>query len=104
MGFSGFVASMSQIMLKKSALKHYSNWIREYLNFWVIGAYFLLAASMFLNIIAYRGISYQTGIVMGALPYIFIIILEKIFFHKKINCKKVVGTCLIILGIFIYAL
>ncbi len=104
MTVSSFLASVSQIMLKKSALKKHSKRLFEYLNIWVISGYGLLCLSMLLNIIAYRGVNYQTGIIMGALPYVFVIILEKAFFSIKINMKKVVGTSLIVMGIIIYAL
>ena len=33
------VASFSQVLLKKSAMKTYDSSIREYLNVWVIGGY-----------------------------------------------------------------
>ena len=39
---SELVASSSQMLLKKSATLHYSSWIREYLNKWVITGYFML--------------------------------------------------------------
>lgn len=83
MTVSSFLASVSQIMLKKSALKKHSKRLFEYLNIWVISGYGLLCLSMLLNIIAYRGVNYQTGIIMGALPYVFVIILEKAFLNKN---------------------
>lgn len=64
----------------------------------------LLAISMLFNVIAYRGVTYQTGIVMGALPYIYVIVWERIFFRQKLNLKKIAGAALIIFGICIYAL
>ena len=47
------VASISQVLLKKSALKKYDRVVKEYLNFYVIGGYMLLFASMLLTVYAY---------------------------------------------------
>ena len=44
---SVLVASVSQVLLKKGALNEYQNWIRQYLNPWVIGGYLLMFASVF---------------------------------------------------------
>ena len=51
---SVFIASISQILLKKSANKEYNKKMYEYLNIWVITAYFLLLLSTFLTMLAYR--------------------------------------------------
>ena len=51
------VASVSQVLLKKSALKVYDNVIREYLNPYVIGGYGLLFCSMLLTVYAYSGMA-----------------------------------------------
>ena len=55
------IASVSQILLKKSAMKTYANVVREYVNPYVIGGYGLLFASMLLTIFAYSGMEYKNG-------------------------------------------
>jgi hypothetical protein len=52
--FSVLVASLSQVILKKSAMIHYETRIREYLNPYVIGAYFFFFGSALLTTFAYR--------------------------------------------------
>ena len=53
------VASISQVLLKKSALKTYNTVVREYLNPYVISGYGLLFLSMLLTIYAYSGMEYK---------------------------------------------
>ncbi len=104
MFMSVIVASLSQILLKKSANKKYDNIIKEYLNFNVIVGYGMMVVSTILTIIAFKGIAYKNGPVIESLGYILVMILSCIFFSEKITFKKVVGNMLILLGIFIFYL
>lgn len=99
---SVFIASISQVMLKKSAnIKHESR-VREYINIYVIGSYFILFISTILTVIAYRGVELKNGPVIEASGYIFIIILSRIFLGEKITAMRITGTLLIIIGIIIF--
>lgn len=99
---SVFIASISQVMLKKSAnIKHESR-VREYINIYVIGSYFILFISTILTVIAYRGVELKNGPVIEACGYIFIIILSRIFLGEKITAMRITGTLLIIIGIIIF--
>mgnify|MGYP000920449170 FL=1 len=51
-----FVSVISQVMLKKSAMKQYDSKIKEYMNPLVIIAYIMFVGTTFLLIIAYKGI------------------------------------------------
>ena len=51
-----FLSAISQVMLKKAALRQYPNKIREYLNPLVIIAYTIFVGTTFLSIYAYKGI------------------------------------------------
>jgi len=99
---SVFIASFSQILLKKSANKNHANVWREYLNRRVVSAYFIFFISTILTIIAYKGIELKYGAVIGSVGYIFILIMSKIFLDEKISRKKILGVFLIIFGIFIF--
>lgn len=99
---SVFIASISQVMLKKSAnIKHESR-VREYINIYVICSYFILFISTILTVIAYRGVELKNGPVIEACGYIFIIILSRIFLGEKITAMRITGTLLIIIGIIIF--
>ena len=100
--FSVFIASLSQILLKRSANREYVNRWKEYLNKYVITAYFIFFISTILTIIAYKGIELKYGAIIGSVGYIFILIMSKIFLGEKISRKKILGVLLIMFGIFIF--
>ena len=99
---SVFIASFSQILLKKSANKDHTSRIREYLNKYVITAYFIFFISTILTIIAYKGIELKYGPIIESVGYIFILITSKIFLDEKITKNKLLGIFLIIVGIFVF--
>lgn len=105
LAFAGVVvASLSQVLLKKSAMKDYNSVIREYLNGYVIGGYGMMFLSMFLMIMAYRGIDYMNGPVIESLGYVLVMGLSFFFFSEKISKRKVLGTLFILAGIAVYYL
>lgn len=100
---SVIIASISQVLLKKSAMKQYSSWIKEYLNVYVIVGYLMMFVSLFMTMIAYRGFeNFATVALFESLGYIFVLILGYFIFKEKISIKKLVGMAFIIFGIFIY--
>ena len=99
---SVFVASCSQILLKKSAEKKYSSIIKEYLNWRVIVGYGMMFGSTILTIFAFKGLNYKEGPMIEALGYLFVMILSRIFLKEKITKNKVIGNALILLGIVIF--
>ncbi len=96
------IASISQLLLKQAARTSYSNYIREYLNVWVICGYFLMVVSTLLTTLAYKGLDYKEGPVIEALGFVFILILSRIFFQEKITRKKLLGNLLIFVGILVF--
>ena len=101
--FSVFIASVSQILLKKSANKNHANEWREYLNKCVVSAYFIFFISTILTIIAYKGIELKYGPIIESVGYIFILIMSKIFLDEKITKNKLLGIFLIVIGIFVFS-
>lgn len=100
--FSVFIASCSQILLKISANKKYKNKLNEYLNSYVVAAYFIFFASTIITVLAYKGIELKYGGVIESVGYIFILILSKIILNEKITKNKVLGILLIMIGIFVF--
>lgn len=98
---SVLIASISQVLLKKSAMKHYDYKWGDYLNPYVICAYGLLFLSMFLTVLAYRGVDLKTGPVIEATSYIYVAILSAVFLKEKITNKKKLGLLVIIIGILV---
>ncbi len=98
------VASVSQVLLKKSALKVYDNVIREYLNPYVIGGYGLLFCSMLLTVYAYSGMDYKNGPVIESLGNVFVLVLGYAVFRERISLRKILGIACIMAGIVIFNL
>ena len=99
-----FLASISQVMLKKAALQTYGTKLGEYLNPLVIFAYAILLGTTFLSIFAYRGIPLSMGPVLESTSYIYVTFFGVTFFKEKLNGQKVLALLLIVGGILIYAL
>lgn len=98
-----FISAISQVLLKKSALKKYDSKIKEYLNPRVIIAYTLFIGTTFMSILAYRGIPLSMGPVLESTSYIYVTIFGVKIFNEKINKGKVIALILIISGIIISA-
>jgi len=100
--FAVFIASVSQILLKKSANNNHKNWLKEILNIRVFIAYSMFVLSSILTIYAYKGVQLKYGSIIQSSGYIFILLLSKIFLEEKITKNKILGVTLIIIGIVVF--
>ncbi|MCI1304760.1 MAG: EamA family transporter [Lachnospiraceae bacterium] len=101
--FGTFISAISQVMLKKAAMKTYPSKIREYLNPLVISAYLIFIVATLCSVIAYRGVPLSLGPVLEATSYIYVTIFGVKIFHEKVNRKKILALVLIIAGIVVAA-
>lgn len=101
---SVIIASCSQILLKKSAMKQYPSFLREYVNPYVICGYGMLFGSMLLTIVAYKGIEFKNGPIIESLGYVLVIMMSRIIFKERITKSKIIGTLCIIAGVMIFVL
>ena len=101
--FGVFISAVSQVLLKKAALKKYDSVLQEYLNPYVIIAYIIFVLSTLLSIVAYRGIPLSLGPVLEATSYIYVTVFGVKIFSEKLNWKKILALCFIVVGIMIYA-
>ena len=99
-----FLSAISQVMLKKAALREYPSKIREYLNPLVVIAYIIFVGTTFLSIYAYKGIPLSMGPVLEATSYIYVTIFGVTIFKEMLNPRKVLGLLLIVCGIAVYSL
>ena len=99
-----FISAVSQVMLKKAAMRQYDSGLREYLNPLVIFAYVLFVGTTLLSILAYRGIPLSLGPVLEATSYLYVTFFGVVIFHEKLNRKKLVALVFIISGILVSAL
>lgn len=97
-----FVSAISQVMLKKAALREYNSLIQQYLNFRVITAYILFFLVIVGNtfILKYIPMSVMNPIA-ETLPYLISIFFGYVFFNEKITLRKICGSILISIGICI---
>ena len=98
------IASVSQMLLKKSSQKEYSSFIRQYLNVLVIGGYGLLVISMFVAIVCYGHMPYMYVVIIEPVGYILVMLLSRIIFKEKVTRNKLFGMMMIICGILVFYL
>ncbi len=99
-----FIASCSQIILKKAAEKEYASKLAEYLNPMVIGAYAIFFGASLCSVMGYKQVPLSIGPILEATGYIWVAILGKIFLGEHISKRKALGLVVIILGIVIAAM
>lgn len=102
--FGVFISSLSQIILKKSAMSQYESKIKEYLNPKVIFAYTIFFGATFCSIFAYKVIPLSFGPILESAGYIFVSLFSWLLLKERISKRKIIGLILIIIGIAIYAL
>lgn len=99
-----FVSAISQVLLKKSAMREHESALREYLNPLVVFAYALFVVSTLLSVVAYRGIPLSMGPILEATGYIYVTAFGVLLFHERVDARKLVALVLIVAGIAIYSL
>lgn len=98
-----FISAVSQVMLKKAAMRHYDSPIREYLNPMVIIAYIMFVGTTFLSVLAYKEVPLSMGPVLEATSYIYVTVFGVKIFKEKINIRKIAALGFIIAGIIVYS-
>ena len=99
-----FISSVSQVMLKKSAMRKYNSAIEEYLNPLVIFSYVLFVGTTLLSILAYRRIPLSMGGILEATSYIYITFFGVTIFKEKLSLRKIIALLFILIGIVVYTL
>lgn len=99
-----FIASVSQVLLKKASMKKYDSVIQEYINPLVICAYILFAGTTFLSVIAYKEVPLSLGPVLEATSYIYVTFFGVKIFKERQNRKKIAALLLIVAGIAVAAI
>ena len=98
-----FVSAVSQVMLKKAAMREYASPIQEYLNPLVVLAYMLFVGTTMLSILAYRAIPLSMGPILEATSYFYVTFFGATIFKEKLTLKKGLALALIVSGIVIYS-
>ena len=101
---SVLISSISQVMLKTSANKSYSDRIKEYLNPTVIIAYGLFFLSTLITVFAYKVVPLSLGPVLESTGYIFVAVVGVVLLKEKMSRRKLFGMILILTGIALFSL
>lgn len=102
--FGVFISAVSQVILKKEAIKKHDCVYKEYLNYKVFIAYSLFIGTTFLSIFAYRIVPLSMGPILESTSYIWITLFGIIIFNEKITRRKYIALIMIISGIVIFSL
>lgn len=102
--FGVFISAISQVILKKAAMKTYKSPLYEYLNPLVILSYAIFVGATLLSVLAYRVVPLSLGPILEATSYIYVTIFGVVFFQEKLNAKKILGLAFILCGIVVYSL
>ena len=98
-----FISSVSQVMLKKAAMRTWPSRVREYLNPLVIFAYVIFVGTTLLSVLAYRGLPVSLGAVLESTSYLYVTAFGVLIFHEKLTGRRVLALALILGGIAVYA-
>ena len=82
---SVLIASFSQILLKKAAQKQQNNFIKKFLNVWVICGYILLFGSLFINTFVLRKLELKFLPCITATSFLGIVIFAHFFGRETIK-------------------
>ena len=101
--FSVLMGAVSQVLLKKAALKPHSSLLSEYLNPQVILAYILFVGCTFLTVYEYRGVPLSLGPVLESTSYLYVTVFGILIFRETKKAKKIAALILIIAGVILTA-
>ncbi|NMD37066.1 MAG: EamA family transporter [Christensenellaceae bacterium] len=96
-----FLGVVSQFMLKLAANKKYKNGLQQYFNPLVIGAYLLLLIITMANLYSLKFIPISLMPLIEATSYVHVAVIAYFFLKESISPKKLLGLCLIIIGLII---
>lgn len=97
--FSVLLASCSQVMLKKAALLSYAKPYLAYLNARVICAYSIFFLTTLISVYALKYVTLITAGFIECSAYIYVLLLDRLFFGQAITPRKIAGVTCIIAGI-----
>lgn len=101
---SVFISSISQVMLKKAAMREYDSVVKEYLNPLVIFAYCIFLGCTFLTLYSLKVVPLGLGAVLETTGYLYVTLFGVLIFHERFTRKKALALTLIVVGIVVYAL
>lgn len=102
--FGVFISAVSQVLLKKSAMRKHDSVVAEYLNPQVIFAYAIFVCATMLTVISYRVVPLSLGPILEATSYIYVTVFGVMIFGERITRRRAIALALIVGGILVYSL
>ena len=99
--FSVFLASCTQVILKKSAMNERLSGLSYFVNPATVTAYSIFLCCCLLSFSCLSHLPMITVNVLECSAYVYILFFDRIFFGKPITMRKVGGNLMIIAGIII---
>jgi len=97
-----FISSLTQIILKTSAKKKYTNILYTIVNYKVILSYIIFAGVLAVNIYTVRnGFQVKDIALLESLGYVFVPLLSMIILKEKISKRQILSMLLILSGVII---
>lgn len=101
---SGVILTVvSQLLLKSAAREEYTNFVSQYVNLKVLTAYSLFFIVTILNVIALQKIPLSYAPVWNSAAIVGVSAASIVIFKESLNKRKAIGTLLILIGIFFFA-
>ncbi len=102
--FAVFVASVSQILLKRSAQVEHRHVIFKFLNWRVILGYALLLGTTVINVFAYRGIELKVTPMIEATGIIWVTVLAALLLGERPGRRTILSIAVTVAGIIVFCL
>lgn len=102
--FGVTISALSQILLKKAALKTYATWWKQYLNPMVIFAYGIFLLSSLCSVIALKVLPLSLMPIWNGAAYLFVALFAYLVMKERPGKRKLLGLGVILLGIVVFSL
>lgn len=98
---SVFMASCTQVILKRSAMNESLSGISYFVNPATLTAYSIFFCCCLLTFYCLSHLPMITVNVLECSAYVYILFFDRIFFRKRITARKIAGNLLIVGGIIL---
>lgn len=99
-----FIASVSQILLKKSAQIEHKHILSKFLNWRVILGYLLLLGTTIINVFAYRGVELKVTPMIESTGIIWVTVLAVCFLGERPSKRAILSIVVTIIGILVFSM
>lgn len=96
-----FLASCSQVILKKAAMGHYTSKLAYFANVRTVLAYAIFFGTTLVGVYMYRYVSLSLAGAIETAAYVFVPLLDRLVLKTRISRRTLMANLLIITGILL---